>query len=239
MQRVQSPAFRTIAKSAVAEGIVTQLLSMIREKQLRSGDKLPPERELAVMMDVSRPSLREALRTLSIMGIIELRHGSGIYITALEPARLVAHLDFVFSLDDSTYLQLFETRKALEPPICALAAQRITEQELAQLEECLARSRLGLTDYAAYLQADLDLHEIITNAASNPLLQRFMNSLRSLGKASRARTATLPGVVEQTIQDHLNIIQALRTHQPPAAHLAMLVHLEHVEAHLKQEPIVP
>jgi GntR family transcriptional repressor for pyruvate dehydrogenase complex len=235
---VQLPAFRTISKSAVAEGIVAQLLSMIREKKLRSGDKLPPERDLAVMMDVSRPSLREALRTLSVMGVIELRHGSGIYVTALEPARLVEHLDFVFSLDDSTYLQLFETRKALEPPICALAAQRITDAEVAQLEECLSRSRMGLTDYEAYLQADLDLHEIIVNAACNPLLQRFMSSLRSLGKASRARTATLPGIVEQTIQDHQSIIQALREHQPEAAHLAMLVHLEHVEERLKQEPIV-
>ncbi len=235
---MQKPAFHTVSRGAVAEDIVAQLLSMIREKKLRSGDKLPPERELAVMMDVSRPSLREALRTLSVMGVIKLRHGSGIYVTALEPAKLVEHLDFVFSLDDSTYVQLFETRKALEPPICALAAQRITEEEIAQLEECLSRSRLGLVDYEAYLQADLDLHEIIVLAARNPLLQRFMSSLRSLGRASRKRTAALPGVVEQTIQDHEHIIQALRIHQPEAAHQAMLVHLEHVEQHLKQDAIV-
>ncbi len=235
---MQKPSFHTVSKSAVAEDIVAQLLSMIREKKLRSGDKLPPKRDLAVMMDVSRPSLREALRTLSVMGIINLRHGSGIYVTALEPAKLVEHLDFVFSLDDSTYVQLFETRKALEPPICALAAQRITEEEIAQLEECLSRSRMGLIDYEAYLQADLDLHEIIAIAARNPLLQRFMSSLRSLGKASRKRTATLPGVVEQTIQDHQRIIQALREHQPEVAHRAMLVHLEHVEQQLKHDSSV-
>jgi DNA-binding FadR family transcriptional regulator len=123
----------------------------------------------------------------------------------------------------------------LEPAICALAAQRITEQEMVQLAECLSRSKLGLTDYATYLQADLDLHEIITKAANNPLLQRFMSSLRSLGQASRKRTAMLPGVVEQTIQDHQSIIQALGAHEPEAALLAMLVHLEHVEQRLKQE----
>ena len=237
MAKVQKPSFHTVSRSAVAEDIVAQLLSMIREKKLRSRDKLPSERDLAVMLDVSRPSLREALRTLSIMGVIELRHGSGAYITSLEPARLVEHLDFVFSLDDSTYLQLFETRKVLEPPICALAASRITKEEIAQLEECLSRSKLGLADYAAYLQADLDLHEIIVIAARNPLLQRFTSSLRSLGKASRKRTATLPGVVEQTIQDHQNIVQALREHQPEVAHQTMLVHLEHVEQHLKQDSI--
>lgn len=234
---MQSLPFRTVSKGAVAEDIVAQLLSMIREKKLRPGDKLPPERELAVLMDVSRPSLREALRTLSVMGVIELRHGSGIYVTGLEPARLVEHLDFVFSLDDSTYLQLFETRKVLEPPICALAAQRITEEEVAQLEECLSRSSLGFTDYEAYLQADLNLHEIIVTAARNPLLQRFMSSLRSLGKASRKRTAMLPGVVEQTIQDHQRIVHALREHQSEAAQQAMLVHLEHVEQRLKRESL--
>ncbi len=109
---------------------------------------------------------------------------------------------------------------------------------MAQLEECLSRSRMGLIDYEAYLQADLDLHEIIVIAARNPLLQRFMSSLRSLGKANRKRTATLPGVVEQTIQDHQSITQALREHQPEAAHRAMLVHLEHVEQHLRQDSSV-
>ncbi len=232
-----SPSFRTVSKSAVAEGIVDQLLSMIREKKLHPGDKLPPERDLALMMNVSRPSLREALRALSVMGIIELRHGSGIYVTALEPARLIEHLDFVFSLDDSTYLQLFETRKALEPSICALAAQRITADEMAQLEVCLSRSKMGLTDYEDYLQADIDLHEIIAKAANNPLLQRFMSSLRSLGKASRRRTGALPGVVEQTIQDHQNIIHALGARQPEAAYQAMLIHLEHIEQRLKQEQV--
>ncbi|GLV54689.1 hypothetical protein KDH_15360 [Dictyobacter sp. S3.2.2.5] len=161
-------SFQVIPKSAVAEDIVSHLLLLIREKKLRPGDKLPPERELAAMMQVSRPSLREALRTLSIMRVVELRHGSGTYITALEPSALVEHLDFVFSLDDSTYLQLFQTRKILEPGICALAARHITEEELTQLEACVERSKVGPDNPEAYLQADLDLHEIITQAARNP-----------------------------------------------------------------------
>src|SRR5690349_15691572 len=132
--------FEAISKTAVAEDIVAQLLLLIREKKLCPGDKLPPERELAVMMGVSRPSLREALRSLSIMHVVELRHGSGTYVTSLEPEILVEHLDFVFALDDSTYLQLFETRKILEPGICSLAAQRISDEELAQLESCIVGS---------------------------------------------------------------------------------------------------
>ncbi|GCE23333.1 FadR/GntR family transcriptional regulator [Dictyobacter kobayashii] len=228
-------SFQVIPKSAVAEDIVSHLLAMIQEKKLRPGDKLPPERELAMMMQVSRPSLREALRTLSIMHVIELRHGSGAYVTSLEPATLVEHLDFVFSLDDSTYLQLFETRKILEPGICALAAQNITEDEITQLEACIERSKVGPGDPETYLQADLDLHEIIVQAARNPLLKRFMVSIRSLGRASRQRTSTLPGVFAQTIQDHQAIISALKAHDPLAAQSAMLTHLEHIEQRLIEE----
>lgn len=228
-------SFQAIPKTAVAEDIVSQLLLMIREKKLRPGDKLPPERELAIMMQVSRPSLRKALRTLSIMRVLELRHGSGAYITSLELSILVEHLDFVFSLDDSTYLQLFETRKILELGSCALAAQHISEAELAQLDDCIKRSQVGLTDLETYLQADLDLHEIIVRASHNPLLLRFMSSIHSLGHASRQRTSILPGVFNQTIQDHQAIIVALREHNPEAAKNAMLMHLEHIERRLIAE----
>ncbi|GCE31013.1 GntR family transcriptional regulator [Dictyobacter alpinus] len=228
-------SFQVIPKSALAEDIVNHLLVLIREKKLRPGDKLPPERELASMLGVSRPSLREALRTLSIMRVVELRHGSGTYVTALEPATLVEHLDFVFSLDDSTYLQLLETRKILEPGICALAAKNITQAEISQLEACIERSKVGPQEHEIYLQADLDIHEIIVQAARNPLLSRFMSSIRSLGRASRERTSILPGVFEQTIQDHQAIISALKAHDPEAAQAAMLTHLEHIEQRLLAE----
>ncbi|WP_165423888.1 FadR/GntR family transcriptional regulator [Ktedonosporobacter rubrisoli] len=230
-------AFPAIPRTAVAEDIVAHLLRLIREKQLRPGDKLPPERELAAMLRVSRPSLREGLRTLSIMKVVELRHGSGTYITSLEPETLVEHLDFVFALDDSTYQQLFEARKVLEPGICALAAQHITEEELGELERCLQRSQVGLAEPETYLQADLDLHAIIGRAARNPLLWRFMVSIQHLGRASRERTVVLPGVVQQTFQDHQAIVSALRTHQAELAREAMLIHLEHIEQRLKQSQL--
>src|SRR5512146_521879 len=92
--------FGPFEKDVLPKKIATRLLSLIKEKHLRPGDKLPPERELAVMMQVSRPSLREALRALSIINIIEIRQGDGTYVTSLEPELLIEPLDFVFSLDD-------------------------------------------------------------------------------------------------------------------------------------------
>ena len=101
-------------QQTVPEAISAEILDLLRQKELKPGDKLPPERELAEMLGVSRPSLREALRALSIMKVIEVRQGDGTYVSALKPEELVEHLEFVFMLDDSTMLQLFEARKIVE-----------------------------------------------------------------------------------------------------------------------------
>src|SRR5690606_1275665 len=201
--------FGTCKKSSISEDIVENLLTLIRERELHPGDKLPPERELAAMMQVSRPSLREALRALAIMNVIEIRQGDGTYVTSLEPKLLMAHLDFVFALTDATFLELFEARRILEPGIVAIAATRITDEEIAALEACVARSIDLVDDHAAFVQADLEMHERIAKAAGNTILERFMASLSQLGKESRRRTVALPGVTRQSVQDHLAIVDAL------------------------------
>lgn len=224
--------FETLPKNALSEDIVRKLLILLKEKKLRPGDRLPPERELAEQLQVSRPSLREALRALSIMHVVETRQGSGTYISSLEPKRLVEHLDFVFALADSTYLSLFEARKVVEVGICGLAAERITDGEIARLERCLEKSRQGFTDIDVYFQADVEIHEIITEAAASPILSRIMASISHLSRASRQRTVVLPGIVQQVIEDHTAIVRALKLRDPDAARLAMHQHLAHVEQRL-------
>jgi GntR family transcriptional repressor for pyruvate dehydrogenase complex len=224
--------FGTFKKSAISEDIIARLLTMIKEGQLQPGTKLPPERELAEAMQVSRPSLREALRALSIMNVIEIRQGDGTYITSLEPELLVEHLDFVFSLSDSTIIELFEARKIVEVGLAAMAAQRITDEEIATLEESLANSIENVQDHTLFLKADVELHETIVEAARNLFLKRFMGSIYNLGHASRARTVEIPGVVEQVVEDHRAIVNALKVRDPERARQAMLQHLNNVEARL-------
>jgi GntR family transcriptional repressor for pyruvate dehydrogenase complex len=216
-------------QQTVAEAISAEILKLLRQKELKPGDKLPPERELAEMLGVSRPSLREALRALSIMKVVEVRQGDGTYVSALNPEELVEHLEFVFMLDDSTTLQLFEARKIVEPGNAALAAQRISDEELAQLRAYLDESERGYDDPETFLQIDIELHELITRAARNPLLERFMASISALGRASRQKTVRLSGVPTLTVDHHRRIVAALEAHDPQAASAAMLRHLEHIE----------
>ncbi|MDQ2903077.1 MAG: FadR family transcriptional regulator [Chloroflexota bacterium] len=226
--------FEALPKPNRPEEIVRKLLKLISEKKLRPGAKLPPERELAALLHVSRPSLREALRALSIMKVVEIRQGAGTYITRLEPELLVEHLDFVFALSDTSYLDLLESRKIVEVGLCGLAAQRITAEELARLDACLKRSSASIGDSTLFFRADLDLHECIAEAAGNITLGHFMAGIRRLGQASRQRTTDLPGIKEQVVADHRAIVGALHAHDAEAAQQAMLQHLNNVERRLRE-----
>lgn len=226
--------FGKFRKDILSEQIAGRLMSMIREKQLYPGDRLPPERDLAAAMGVSRPSLREALRALSIMGVIENRQGSGTYITSLKPELFVEHLDFIFALNDTTFLDLFEARKILEVGLAALAVQNITPAEVEALEACVTHAAACIQDAEEFLQADLELHELIITAARNNLLSLFMGSINKLNVASRRRTGERMDTRLQTLEDHRRIVAAIRSGSPQAASQAMRNHLDHVEQSLKE-----
>lgn len=226
-------AFGRVKKSTLAEEIVANLLSLITERQLRPGDKLPPERDLAAMMHVSRLSLREALRALAMMNIVEIRQGDGTYVTSLKPELLIEHLDFVFSLEDATFLQLFEARRVLEVGIVMMAAERVTDADIAEMESWLAVARQNVDNHEAFAETDIKLHDKIVECARNPMLSRFMASVSQLGRASRRRTTEIPGVPRQVLEDHRAIIEALKARDPDAARLAMLYHLKNIENQLR------
>jgi|WetSurMetagenome_2_1015567.scaffolds.fasta_scaffold217909_2 GntR family transcriptional regulator, transcriptional repressor for pyruvate dehydrogenase complex len=225
--------FGILQKDALSEKIVERLLGLIRERQLHPGDRLPPERELAPMMGVSRPSLREALRALSVMKVVENRQGSGTYITSLRPELFVNHLDFIFTINDATFIDLFEARKIIEVGLVELAAASISDEQLSQLEECLKRSAASVEAPETFLQTDLELHRLIMEAAGNRTLTLFMQSINQVNIASRRRTNELPEVRRRTLRDHKAILAALKAHDPQASAEAMRAHLAHVESKLK------
>lgn len=226
------PRFAVVDRSTLPEEIATRLLELIRAEQLRPGDKLPAERELAAEMHVSRPVLREALRALSIMKVVDIRQGAGTYITALEPQQLVSHLDFVFSKDPVALSQLAETRRIVEVGNVRLAAQRMTPDELADLGALLKRLRAAVDDAERFAELDIAFHDAVCEAAGNFLLVQFMRIINTLGRVSRERTGAAASTRKRALRDHEAIFAALRAHDPAAAAAAMDAHLVHVEAAL-------
>jgi GntR family transcriptional repressor for pyruvate dehydrogenase complex len=235
MTRQASPvAFEIFEKDILPNKIVNSLLNLIKEKQLLPGDKLPPERELARLMNVGRPALREALRALSIMNVIEIRPGSGAYVSALQPEQLVQHLGFVFVLDNSTIFQLFDARKTLEGHAISLAAEQITAEEIARLESLLAQMVANTHDPVKCDELDREFHKTIAAAARNPIILQFISVLNQLGSDSRRRTYRLPEALRQALVEHREIINALQAHNPEQAQRNMLNHLTRAEQNLRQ-----
>jgi GntR family transcriptional repressor for pyruvate dehydrogenase complex len=225
--------FEAVEKDLLPTKIVNSLLALIKQKRLLPGNKLPPERELAQIMNVSRPSLRAALQTLATMNVIDIHPGSGAYVSELDPERLVQHLDFIFALDDSSVLQLFDVRRTLELRTAALAARAITAEEITELEaDLVAWDRASNDD--AREAADREFHQHIAAASRNPLLYRFVSIVTQLGKESRCRSYRLPRAIDNTRQEHRAIIDALRAQDVARAEQAMLSHLQEAEKFLRQ-----
>ncbi len=225
--------FTVVPRSTLPEEVANRLLTLIREQQLRPGSKLPAERNLAGMMDVSRPVVREALRALALMRVVDIRQGDGTYVTSLEPRHLVAHLDFVFAKDSVALVQLLEARRVVEAGNARLAAARITEREIASLDDLVLSLASCIDDPERFSELDIALHEAVCAAANNFLLAQFMNIVSTLGKVSRERTGGLREVREAALHDHRQIVDALRAHDSDGAARAMLEHLDHVEQGLR------
>ncbi len=227
--------YTVIGRSTLPEEVANRLLALIRAQELRPGAKLPAERNLAQMMDVSRPVVREALRALALMRVVDIRPGDGTYITSLEPQQLIAHLDFVFSRDSVALEQLLEARRVVEAGNARLAASRVSDTELAAIEGLVASLAASIDEPDRFSELDIDLHGAVCTAAGNFLLSQFMSIVDALGKVSRERTGGLRRVREAALRDHRRILAALRAHDPEAAARAMLGHLDHVEQGLRSD----
>ncbi len=218
----------TVFKDSQPDNLAQRILSLVREKGLKTGDKLPPERELSSILNVSRPSLREALNALKLMNIIENRQGSGTFVSSLTPEKLVEHLDIEFALDDSTYANLLQARTILEAGMVSLAAENIGDSEIEEIERCLDEAVKAIDDPETFMSYDIDLHRRIMEVSGNRIIQAFMHSIDRISIYSRRRTGDDMEVRRQAVDDHREIVTALKAHDPDAARKAMIAHLSHV-----------
>jgi len=225
-----------IVRQPVAEQVAKQLLALVQNGTLQSGARLPPERELAATLEVSRPSLREALRALSLLGVLRIRQGGGVFVSSLDPESLLAPLHFFISLDAKNVEDLFDARLVIESEIARIAADKISKESLAELKECVNFEADELDDEDRFIASDVRFHKILFEAVDNVFLHRFATSLHILGKASREITGHIPGVIKQSLDDHGRIVTAIEARDPDAAAAAMNQHLSNVrDAFRRQE----
>jgi GntR family transcriptional repressor for pyruvate dehydrogenase complex len=218
--------FQQIESGAAGAEAVSQIKELVRGGQLRPGERLPPERELAGELGVSRSTLREAIRALVAMNILVSRHGDGTYVSSLEPELLSQPFSFLLDTGPAFASDLFEARRVLEAACAALAAERITDEEVTELER-LALAGQGSAE--ELIDRDVELHSAVIRATRNPILIRLMDSIGSLALQSRNGSARLPGAERRSRRDHRRIVDALRRRSPEEAAAAMAEHITTVE----------
>lgn len=220
---------------SVTQEAIDKIKTMIVSGDIRPGDRLPKEADLAEQLGLSRNSLREAVRALTLIRILETRQGDGTYVTSLEPSMLLETMTFVADFhQDASLLHVFQVRRILESAATSLAAQQVTDAELELLAE-LVDGMDACEGVEAFVENDLAFHRTIAVASRNPVLASILESFSS--RTSRARVwrgMTQAGAIEQTKLEHRAIYDALRHHRPDLAGGLAIAHIGSVESWFEQ-----
>lgn len=219
---------------AVTSSVVDEAIARIRYRietgEFAPGSRLPPESVLAHELHLSRLSLREAVRVLVAAGVLEVRHGSGTFVTDLRPDRIVDAIgSFLQLAHDTGAAELLECRRVIEPGATALAATRITDEQLAELGAQI-EGMATLRDAEKLVNADLHFHATIVAAAGNRTLQSLASSVAQRTARARIwRALVTEDVLTRTHQQHVDIYHALRDRDSMAAFIAATRHVADVE----------
>jgi len=220
---------QTGVRHGVARTVVDHVLDLIRTGMLRAGDRLPSERKLIEILDISRPSLREALRALSFLGVVETRHGSGAYVTNLEAQTLLAPLDFFLALSESNLTDTFDSRRLIEFEIVRKSARNATTDDIDDLRAMLIAHKQVLKDPVAFRILDSRFHARLSTIAGNAVLERVAHSLYNMGLDIRRQATEDVSLIRRSLDEHTAIVEGIEAHDPEQAVASMSVHLDHIE----------
>ncbi|MGE4440589.1 MAG: FadR/GntR family transcriptional regulator [Desulfomicrobium sp.] len=211
----------------IYEEITTRLQTLVHSDDLKPGDRLPPERQLAIMFGVSRNSVREAIKSLEQHGMLISRPGAGTYIAANNRGNLASALEDALARERHRLDDIFELRLLLEPQIAHLAAQRISQPELEELRGLVEKYENNLTDGLPVFFLDQAFHDAIAAATKNQSLMTLMEQMHDLLDEIRDDALQSPARSANSLHDHKQILSALSEHDPDGAREAMTEHLTH------------
>lgn len=231
MVRASQGSIMPRGRNAVAvDAVVAHVRRLIESGTLHPGDRLPPEREFAAQLGVSRPTVRTGLRSLSTMGVVQSRQGAGTFITAGPPTLTSEPLNLLAALHGLTRDGLFEARRVLEVGTSALAADRASGEALAAISEEVTGMYAAVDKPTDFLLHDVRFHRAIAAAADNPVLGVLIDMLASLFFERRRETIQTATDLRETADAHRKIYQAIRTRHREAARAAMDEHLRVAQA---------
>ncbi len=210
-----------------AEEVVTRLRDMIQRGELAPGDRLPPERDLAKLLGVSRPTLRAGIRSLTTVGILQSRQGAGTFVSEAEesPTLDSSPLRMMAALHGFTSDEMFEARLSLEMSIAALAAERVSSEQMTQMAEEITGMYASLDQPEQYLVHDMRFHQIVAAASGNRILTSLMNMVAKILFETRSKTVHRALDLKDSAEQHREIYRAIRARNSEEARKAMRHHL--------------
>ena len=223
------PAFEAVRRVRRYEQVAEQIRKLIASGAFKPGDKLPSERELVARIGVGRSSIRDAVRTLEVMGILEPRQGHGTVVRDFSADALIIPLASVLSRKREHVSELLEVRRMIEPALAARAARRGTPEEIARLTDILQRQEERLRRGEHGIEEDREFHYSIALAAHNTVVLRVLDVLMDLLRESRAQSLQVPGRPEQSFAGHRRILRAIQRRDAKAAEAAVRRHLAEIE----------
>ena len=228
--------YKIIRSSRLYEQIAQQVEESIHKGALKPGDQLPPERELAEQFGVSRTAVREAVKTLREKGLLEAYPGRGTFITDGSSNSIRQSLDRLMRSGNDGFALLAEAREILEPEIAALATERADAEDLAAMREQVAVMDAARRDPDAYIEADLDFHLALAEAAGNPIILSLIDSIVDLLREQRMGIFQVEGGPERGQYHHKRILEAVEQRDAVSAREAMKAHLKQVREDSRKAP---
>jgi GntR family transcriptional repressor for pyruvate dehydrogenase complex len=218
-------SLRPLVRPRLYEQVVERLREYVKSEGLQAGNRLPPERDLAERLSVSRTSVRQAIVALEVQGLVEVRHGGGTYLLHdhLEAEPLETMIDRRRRLPD-----ILDARDAIETKLAALAALRRSDQDLEEIDAALAAMAAAVERGELGVNEDQRFHSAITAAARSPLLAGFMKEIAQSVAETRTESLRQPGRPPKSLEQHRRIAEAIRAGDPGAAAQAMHAHVQTV-----------
>jgi GntR family transcriptional repressor for pyruvate dehydrogenase complex len=215
-------------RRSVSEQVAHRILSMVKSGNLRPGDRLPTEQQMGIAFGISRPALREALKALSLMGILESRQGGRYSVTDLSPSRLIAPFNVMLSTNDFDVNEHFEARLVVDLELVRLCALRASAEQRERIMKHAVDGRAFFQDSVGFRLLDIEFHQSLNDGADNRMLSAMAQGLYDVGLDIRRVASEMKGNIKKSVMQHIEIAEAIAQRDPAKATKAYRRHLEHV-----------